>query len=228
MKDSSNQIWAYIHNELPPDKKEHFEQVLQSDPLLREALQACRQTHRELESVLPMLDEEVDDTQLEKQLLDEWEAAHPEHAETPTHKPHRKIIYLSAPLAAAAAATFLLLALPQKPIHWQRTAYGTAPQLRGQSNAESHYTRTELKQINRELQIGIETHLKQRPESSKPLKLKIHIQELLNGALVVEISEHPEESNVWNQSFQNLEIFRTEIPRFGKRIADELADRNTP
>lgn len=235
MTTHSDQIWAYLHNELAPEEKNRFEQALHSDPRLREALDACRETHRELESVLPLLDGEdtAANEQLEERLLAEWEAEHPEYAETPVRRPHRKILYFSLPLAAAAAAIILLsLSLQTKPIHWQRTAYGTAPQLRGQSGMQPHYTRTELKQINRELQKAIETHLEQFPVLSEPWKLRIYLQELAHGALSVEISGHPRaEPNLsthWNKSFQSLEIFRESIPMLGKQVADDLAGQNGP
>ncbi len=235
MTTHSEQIWAYLHNELAPEEKDRFEQALHSDPHLREALDACRETHQELESILPLLDGEdaAADDQLEERLLAEWEAEHPEYAETPIRRPRRKILYFSLPLAAAAAAVILLsLSLQTKPIHWQRTAYGTAPQLRGQPEMQPHYTRTELKQINRELQKAIEIHIEQLPVLPDPWKLKIYLQELANGALSVEISGHPRadpvQSTQWNRGFQSLEIFRESIPLLGKQVADDLAGQNGP
>jgi len=226
-----DQIWAYLHDELAPEEKDRFEQALQSDPALRDALDACRETHGELATLLPLLDREdtaVDD-QLEEKLLAEWEAEHPEYAEAPAQKPRRKILQFTLPLAAAAAAVILLnLSLP-RPIHWQRTTYGTGPQLRGQLGAPPHYTRAELKQITRELQKVIESHLTEPPDQ---WVLKISMQELANGALAIEISGRPRAkaglSKHWNKNFQSLETFHSTIPAFGKQVADDLAGRNHP
>ncbi len=235
MTTHTDQIWAYLHNELAPEEKDRFEQALHSDPYLRKALDACRKTHRELESILPLLDggDTAADDQLEERLLAEWEAEHPEYAETPVCRPRRKILYFSLPLAVAVAAVILMsLSLHPGSIHWQRTAYGTAPQLRGQPGMQPHYTRTELKQINRELQKAIEIHLEQLPVLSEPWKLRIYLQELANGALSVEISGHPRadpgQTIQWNRSFQSLEVFRKSIPLLGKQVADGLAGQNGP
>lgn len=233
MNDSTDQIWAYIHNELSPEKRKGFEQALNNDPLLREALDACRITHGELKNVLPLLEgENVGDDQLEKKLLAEWEATHPEYAENPARKPRRKILYFSLPLTAAAAAIIVFtLSLQTGPIHWQRTAYGTAPQLRGQSGTEPHYTRAELKQINHELREAIESHLERLAELPEPWNLKIHLQELANGTLAAEVAGHPrsnpDSSRFWNISFRNLETFRQNIPRFGRQVAEDIAGQDT-
>ncbi|MEN8254778.1 MAG: zf-HC2 domain-containing protein [Verrucomicrobiota bacterium] len=233
MKALKDQIWAYLHNELAPDERARFERALQGDADLREALEERRQTHRELENILPILDKgDEGDDQLEERLIAEWESEHPEYAEVPIRKPRRRILYFSLPLAAAAAAAVLLLALSQKPIHWERTSYGSAPRLRGQPVMEPRYTRAELKQVDGELQETIEAHLEQLAVPSRPWTLKIHIQELVGGALTVEIAGHPrktpEVSEAWNRSFQSLENFRGHVPEFGKQVAEDLAERNIP
>jgi len=228
-----DQIWAYLHNELASEERDRFERALQGDPALREALEERRQTHRELESVLPMLGKMGNaDDQLEERLIAEWESEHPGYAEVPIRKPRRKILYFSLPLAAAAAAMVLLLALPQKPIHWQRTSYGSAPQLRGQPVTEPHYTRAELKQVNGELQKAIGTSLEQLAAPLEPWKLRIRLQELASGSLAVEISGHPrgnpESSKVWTETFQGLEHFGAKGPLFGKQVAEGLVEQGNP
>ncbi len=227
------QIWAYLHDELTPKKRNHFEQALQRDPALHDALAACRIAHGEIESILPFIDaEETEpDEQLEAKLLAEWEAEHPEHAETPAQAPRRKILSFSLPLAAAAAAAAILLSLslPSKPVQWQRTAYGNPPQLRGQSEVQPQYTRAELKQSARELQKSINSQLSGDYVS---WKLKIHMQEWVEGTLSIGISGHPRGkpalSREWNKTFQSLSAFREHIPAFGKQVAADLAERDNP
>jgi hypothetical protein len=229
MTEPSDQIWAYLHDELAPEEKVRFEQELQNNPELLDALDACRETHGEMEHTLPLLDEdEITDDQLEEQLIAEWEAEHPEYAEAPAQKQNRKILRFTLPLAAAAAAMVLLsLSLQTGPVHWQRTVYGTGPQLRGQLGAQPHYTRAELKQTTRDLQETIESRLTELPE---PWKLKVHIQELAEGALAVEISGYPHaDSNrllLWTENFQNLKTFHSSIPVLGKQVADDLAGQH--
>lgn len=226
MKNPADQIWAYLHGELSSGERERFEQALQNDSDLRDVLEECRATHAKLQSLLPLIDTAGEsDDQLEERLLAEWETEHPEYAELPVQTPRRNILRVTLPLAAAAAAALVLLALPWNPgpVRWQRTAYGTAPQLRGQPAGQPHYSRAELKQTSRELQEAIESRLADAPGR---WVLQISMQELAAGSLSVEISGHPRanetRSNHWNQSFQTLERFRANIPMFGKQVADDL------
>jgi hypothetical protein len=199
---------------------------LQNDSALRQTLNECRDTHKQLTSLLPILNSSASpNRRLEKNLLAEWEDEYPEYAETSHGKPQRKILRFTLPLAAVAAAAAILLALPSPSIHWQRTLYGSAPQLRGRPAVPPHYTRTDLKQVSRELQDVINKASQQAERWS----LKISLQELADGALAVEISGHtPTVSKVWNQNFQGLENFRQNIPKFGKQITDDLAKQEHP
>lgn len=226
MKNPADQIWAYLHGELSSGERERFEQALQNDPDLRDVLEECRATHAKLQSLLPLIDTAGEsDDQLEERLLAEWETEHPEYAEIPVQTPRRNILRFTLPLAAAAAAAIVLFALPWNPgpVRWQRTAYGTAPQLRGQPAEQPHYTRAELKQTSRELQEAIESRLADAPGR---WVLQISLQELAAGSLSVEISGHPRtdasRASHWNQSFQTLELFRANIPLLGKQVADDL------
>lgn len=224
----ADQLWAYLHNELAPEEKMIFEQAVQSNPVLHQKLNEYRATHEQLKNILPLLnDEKISDEHLEEALLTEWESEHPEYAERPARKPLGKILRFTLPLAAAAAAA-ILLALPSASIHWQKTIYGSAPQLRGQPIAKTHYTRAELKQASRELQNAVNEACRQ-PER---WNLQISLQELADGALAVEVSGHLRGnsgvSKIWNKNFQGLEPFRQEIPRFGKQIADDLAKQVSP
>ncbi|MFA7256946.1 MAG: hypothetical protein WC047_05170 [Kiritimatiellales bacterium] len=226
MKDPADQLWAYLHHELAPADKERFERALQNDSALRQTLNECRDTHKQLKGLQPILNSSTaPNRRLEKKLLAEWEAEHPEYAETSHGKPPSKILRFTLPLAAVAAAAAILLALPAPSIHWQRTLYGSAPQLRGQPAVPPHYTRTELKQVSRELQDAIN----KAGQPAAHWSLKINLQELADGALAVEVSGHTATvSKVWNQNFQGLEKFRQNIPRFGKQIADDLAKQDHP
>ncbi|MEE9367421.1 MAG: hypothetical protein V3V05_01015 [Pontiella sp.] len=222
----TDQIWAYLHEQLSARETTLFEQALETDAELRTALEACRETHGDLENILPLIfkNDATDQRINEEQLIAEWEADNPKFSETAFNKPRRKIIRLIVPLAAAAAAIIVLnLTMQTGPIDWQRTSYGTDPLLRGQLGRVPHYSRNELKQVCRELQGEIEIN---RAESSGTWKLKISIQELANGALAVEVSGHPyadpNRSNQWNESFQNLDVFRDNLPLFGKQVADGL------
>lgn len=213
MNNLQDQIWAYLHDELSPEKRDRFEQALTDDPALREALAERRATHELLE--------QAGQEPLEAELLAEWEAEHPEFREAPKRSRGR-IIRFSLPLAAAAAAAILLIALPQDPIRWQRTSYGAAPQLRGASGAPAHYRRGELKPAARELQEAIE----QRIDPTLSWKLQLHLQELAGGALAVEISGHPRSApdspETWSWNFQSLDDFRETIPAMAQQVASDL------
>jgi len=241
MTTPSDQIWAYLHDELSPEEKVLFEQALQKDPGLREKLDECLITHNELKDLLPLPAKEAGSSDaLAEKRLSEWEEDHPEYAETNTHETPRNILRLSLPLAAAAALV-LLLTLPwnPSPTHWQRTAYGSAPQLRGEPIVQPLYTRAQLRQCGRELQDAVDA-VSQQPEQ---WTLKLYLQELTNGALSVEVSgsrrgfskgwknkgvKAQPSSKVWKESFQGLEDFHQNVPRFGKQIADDLARQSLP
>ena len=234
-----DQIWAYLQNELAPEDKERFEQTMKNDPSLREALEESQIVHGELKGILPLIGEEESDGLLEDKLLAAWEAGHPKFSEAP-RRSHTRILRFTLPLAAAAAAIVLLsVSFNSNPIRWQRTAYGSAPQLRGEPAMQPHYSRANLKQINRELQDTVEAAC--RP--SEKWTLRISLQELAEGALVVEVSgsqrgvsnawktegvKTPPSSKHWNKNFQTLENFRANIPRFGKQIADDIAEQDAP
>lgn len=215
----ADKIWAYLHHELAPDEAECFDLALDKDPALREALEDRRSSHE----TLTELDSGVlSNEQIEEQLLAEWAAEHPEYAEKSKPRTGRKFLQIAAPLAAAAALV-LLLTLPSGPIRWQRTVYGNAPQWRGESAAQPHYTRAELKQAARELQAAVEA----AGEPVQEWTLRIYLQELANGTLAAELSgsiSSTDRSDTvrWNESFQSLENFRQNVPRCGKQIADEL------
>jgi anti-sigma factor RsiW len=216
MTDPLHQIWDYLHNELSPEDKERFEQALQNDPSLQKALEEHHSTHQALTELgnTPLSDEQLTD-----KLMAEWAAEHPEYAETPAPRTGRKILYISAPVAAAAAAVIFLFSLSSGPIDWQRTLYGSAPQLRDGSSVQPFYSRSELKQVANELQDAVEAD----SNPSGKWLLGIVLQELADGALAVEVSGRSDTaSNVWKKTFQSLENFRENIPMFGKQIADEL------
>ena len=235
MKEPEDQIWAYLHDELAPDKKACFEHALENDPHLRSALEERRATHVILDATLPELGAaEENDDELEARLLAEWEEQHAEFRERPPLRQQGRIIRFGLPLAAAAAAMFLLLALPgrQGPIRWQRTSYGSAPQLRGEPASKPYYSRSELKQISQELQESIEAGLLQRTPSPDRWELMINLQELAGGALMVDISgyalDHPQHTKEWNVSGQNVESLRSALPAFTRQVAEDMAERNDP
>ncbi len=236
MSDITTLIWAYLHDELSPESRNHFESALEDSPSLRKALEEQRATHEELKSILPLIEAETaNDEQQEEQLIAEWEAEHPEFAEPPQQqKSQGRIMRFAIPLAVAAAACVVLLALPghQGPVYWQNTLYGTAPQLRGESAAHPRYNQTELEQVSRQLQNIIEDHIARLPDSAEPWKLKIHLQELAGGYLAVEVSGHPanrpKRSRTWDATFQGKDRFDAEASGFGKRIANDLAEQDVP
>ncbi len=229
MTDPSKHIWACLHDEMNAEEKEFFRQALADDAKLRETTEHCKATHRVLGSLLADLtlpEPNEGDEAVEDRLIAEWEAEHPEYAEAPRRKPGR-ILMFTAPLAAAAAL-FVILTLPRQtgPVLWQNTAFGTAPQLRGEPAIRAHYSRNDLKEFDRALRHSIETACLQQDSESGPWKLQISLQELAGGALSVEVSGHPladpGASNHWNENFQEADTFRAELPTFGKQIADEL------
>lgn len=225
MNDYKEQVWAYLHNELPPETRAAFEQAVIDDPGLREILEECRKTHMELELLA--------DHQMEERLLAEWESEHPKYREKRKSQLNR-ILRFSLPLLAAAATVLLLFALPlsQGPVQWQRTVYGPPPQLRGQAGSQPHYSRAELKQVDMALRNTIESSLAKLSNPPSRWKLKIQLQELANGFLVVEISGYPrgspEQTRNWSETFEGLDHVAAEAPFLGRRIAEDLAERNNP
>lgn len=163
MKDVKDQVWAYLHNELTPEERTRFEQALAVDSSLRETLEECRTMHRELNM--------LGDRQLEEHLLAEWESEHPEFRE-PRSRSRLRIIRFMLPLAAAAAL-LVIFVLPRQegPVRWQRTIYGAAPQLRGESSgAQPHYTHQELQHVSQTLKETVEKRIKERPARPPPGK----------------------------------------------------------
>ncbi len=229
MNPHEDQIWAYLHNELSPEDIAAFELALENDAELREALEARRLIHGDLEHLLPILtQDDAEDNVLEAQLLEEWEAEHPEFREPDTaqqREPNR-VIRLLIPLAAAAVILLVAMPLRPSPIDWERTIFGAAPQLRGQLNIQAHYSSSELKGIERALRLAIETEIKQLPEPAEPWQLKIQIQELAAGAIMIELSGHPadrpDESRIWTLNFPELETCIAGLPAVGKQVAGEL------
>jgi hypothetical protein len=239
MKDPAVWTWAYLHNELAPKEKALFEQTLFKDPALRLKFEELRATHEQLSAHLPHLVDSIPSNRvLGSLLLAQWEAEHPEYAtDDAAEPPRRKILHFALPLAAAAAAAILLLSLPYPSIHWQHTVCGAALQLRGETAATPQYTPTQLKHAARELQDAVNT----AGPLPSPWNLQVSLQELIDGALTVEVEGHlrkpfwkansPRDtrtSRVWNKNFQTLETFRQNIPRFGKQIADDLAAQDHP
>ena len=218
MINPKEQIWPYLHNELSAEESQQFEQVLKNSPSLQNALEECREIHRNMEL--------LGDRLLEEHLLAEWESEHPEFQEKQPRL-QTKIIRFAIPLAAAAAVILLLsLPLHQSPVNWQRTVYGSPPQLRGLAGNKQHYTSTDLKEINRALQDAIESSIQQI--SIEPWKLQIHLQELASGYLAVEVSGHaksvPDKSKTWEAIFQDMEHFNAEAPAFAELIANDMAN----
>ncbi|MBN2163126.1 MAG: zf-HC2 domain-containing protein [Pontiellaceae bacterium] len=226
MKDVKDMVWAYLHDELSAADQHRFEEALSTDETLRSLLNECRTTHDEITQLA--------DEQLTDQLLAEWESEHPEFAEKREAPPKGRIIRFTLPLAAAAAAAVImlqLLPLQQEPIHWQRTAYGSAPQLRGELGADLMYSRSELRQIDHELRKAINDELRSRPEP-EPWSLQIRLQELADGYIAIEVSgspkENPEALKIWQATFQGLREFQTNLPEFSERIVTDLVARDIP
>ncbi len=92
MNAPADKIWASLHNELTPDEKEQFEQVLKDDPLLCEMLKKRRASHEALTELGPDI---LSNEQLEERILAEWSADHPEYAEKPPPPPPAKGSILS-------------------------------------------------------------------------------------------------------------------------------------
>jgi hypothetical protein len=223
MKNSEDQIWRYLHNELPPEDRQHFERTAAEDPDLQQELEECRIMHQNLEY--------LGDHQLQETLLAEWESEHPQYRETENKKEFRsRIIRLSIPLAAAAALVLLLAnPLHQGPVDWERTVYGPAPQLRGPSEAQPIFSRADLKQVNRDLRRVVEKHLVD--SARKNWKLQIQFQEFADGYLLIEVSGHPkgnpERDLQWDRTFQGKVHLQNKVAEFAKLIADDLLKYNT-
>jgi len=168
MKDFTDQIWAYLHNELSPEQRVKFDEELEKNSGLRERLEERQVTHQELNDLfLSANNEERCDDQMVEQLLYEWEEEHSHFAESLPKNLQHNIIRFILPLAAAAAVVAVLVALPLEKgsIHWERTTYGETPQVRGQTDIAPQYSRSELKREILELQSCTETALTALSES---------------------------------------------------------------
>lgn len=222
MNSSPDQTWAFVHNELPAQEKERFNKELQENPELQSAFEEYKATHTLLKETLASSSEKfLSEEELTEKLIAEWASEHPDQMDAPRQKPRRKVLYFSAPLAAAAALV-IFLSLPSGPIRWQNTAFGNAPQLRGETGKGSFYTRPQLNQAVTELQTTVEASC----DPSTEWTLRVYLQELTNGALAIEISGHSntpaKTSKVWEKTFQSLEDFQKKVPTLGKQIAGEL------
>ncbi|MFC1468180.1 hypothetical protein ACFLQY_05825 [Verrucomicrobiota bacterium] len=226
MKNTDSQIWAYLHDELAQEQRQQFEATLENSGELRQALEERQSTHKELQALLPLLEDE--DTRTAEALLAEWETEHPKYQEQP---PRKKIIKFPL-LAAAAAALVMLVMQPwsQGPIDWQRTAIGAAPQLRGESGVHGHYSSGKLRQAARDLQEATETRLMELTDTPAAWRLQIAMQELAEGALDVEVSGHPrsqpEQTEIWSRTFVSLPAFREGTGSFAHQIAEDIGRRN--
>lgn len=227
MKNVDSKIWAYLHNELSAEERQQFEQALTDCPELQQALEERKATHAELNEILPLL--HAEDEQLEQELLAEWEAEHPEYQKPPKRK--RTIKFPLLALAAAAAALMLVMhPWAQGPIDWQRTALGSAPQLRGATGSQGYYSAAELKQAARDLQVAAETRLLELSEKPAKWTLKISMQELANGLVAIEVSGHPQRqpnrAEIWGRTFDSLESLREHTNTFAGQIAEDIVSRN--
>jgi hypothetical protein len=233
MNNPREQIWAYLHNELTAEQRTRFEEALESDKVLRKAVEERQETNRVLENTLPHLDAEENNRPFVDHLLEQWEAEHPEYQEPAVYS-RGKIIRMTFPLAAAAAAMVVLLASPlgKGPIQWQRTTYGTSLQIRGEAEIESRYDRSKLKQVNHTLQETIESERSKHPSSPDRWMLSIQLQELVQGSLAIEVSGHPKSKpdhpSVWTATFLGEEDLRTNLPGFARQIAKDIAGQDSP
>ncbi len=226
MKAAADQIWAYLHNELNHEQKTRFENTLAEDLTLQEALNEKRATHAQLEKALPLLQAETEPDFDEDALMAEWESEFPEHTEQ-ARPSGNKIIRFSLPLAAAAAAAFVLFALqPNDIVQWESTSFGTTPQVRGSQAETSAYNRAEIKQAVEELQQAIETGI---PGSAEKWILKVSLQEFAKGAMAIEISGYPKNSpaaeKIWSADYSGLEQLRADIPTFSKSVSNQIAEQ---
>lgn len=218
-----DQIWAYLHNELPPEKRAPFEQAAEQDPSLKQEIDACRAVHHDLE--------DWGDQLLEKELLAEWESEHPEYQEKIRRQ--NRVIRLLIPVATAAALILgLTLQLHRGPINWEHTVYGSAPQLRGEFGIQPVYSRDDLKQTSRELREAVEKRLANHPNLSEKWTLQITLQELKDGYLVAAVYGHPkrnpESEWVWEESISGKGRLSVGLAELAERIVDDLIKQNTP
>lgn len=232
MKKPSDRIWFWLHNEMNADEKEHFRLTLETDADLRADLNLCEKTHQFLKDNLPRLtgtELDVDPSgELVQTLIAEWDQEHPEKTATTPRTSHGRILWFAAPVAAAAALIALLtMSLHPGPIHWQRTAYGTAPQLRGETASAGFYSRSDLKHFDNTLRKTIESARSTPSGVAEKWTLQIHLQEMAGGTLVVELSGHPHKppatSKCWNKSFQHSAVLHAELQAFGTHIAKEIS-----
>jgi hypothetical protein len=226
MNTFENQVWAYLHNELPSEKREAFESELTTNPELKKKLEAQRST----DLIFKAAYSHADEHDLASELQKEWEAEHPEYQDRP--KSGKKIIPFSRPLATAAAVAAVLMLLQpwdRGLINWESTSYGSPPQLRGEAASQPHYSKKELKQIASMLQERIDATLTAPNIPLTKWTLSIHLQDMAKGSLIIEVSgfpeKHTEQERIWNASYDNKEQAMNEIESFSRQIANEISVR---
>ncbi len=225
MKHFRDQVWAYLHDELSIEERRLFERALDEDEVLRQSVAESRTLHQDLA--------ELGNQNLVEHLLEEWEVEHPEYRE-PGKPAGRRTIRFALPLTAAAAAVLLLLSLPlhQGPVHWQKTIYGSGPQLRGELGTSLVFSRDDLSELSRVLQDAVETRIDALPTEPGPWKLRIRMQELANGYLGLEVSGYPraepDRLKTWDETFDGSEPVDASLQQFAERIVADMAERNAP
>lgn len=222
MNPRHDQIWPYLHGELSEEERMEFVEALKNDEVLQQALEERQATH----ALLNEAAKETDNEALVDVLLDKWESEHPEFSEKPSYS-RTKIIKLGIPLATAAAAAFVLISAPWRPIHWEKTVYGENPLFRNGLKADFIYSRSDLKRTSKLIRRTIESELTRQGLLDAKWSFKLHLQEVNEGMVLVEISGHPEDDAdaplIWKRDFQSLEILQENIPQLATEIADDIA-----
>lgn len=217
-----DQIWPYLHGELSKEERSEFEEALKKNDVLRQAMKERKVT----DALMREAAKDADNEPFVDVLLNKWEAEHSEFRENPANSSAR-IIKLGIPLATAAAAMFVLLSAPWRHVHWERTVLGENPQLRNDSDVDPFYSRSDLKRAAKLIRQAIESEVSNNPKPANKWSLKIHIQEVNDGNLLVEVSGHPENnsssSRVWKSDFQSLETLQDHTRVLAAEIANDLA-----
>lgn len=194
---TDEQLWAYVHGELPAGEQDALEKAVKENEALSERLDGIQAMNRQLRDKLPLAGPSLD--ALEEHILENWEKDHPAAYQKPqVEKPSKGGSLLGWPGSkkawfpplALAACILIVVGLnlhDQGPIQWEIETQTLA--YRGNEAPQPVYSQESLSQAGTQLQKAIDAAYKEegfRPEPG--WNLKVLVAELPEKAVMVTLS----------------------------------------
>ena len=241
---NSERLWAYVHGELPEEERAALEQALSEDAALASELAEIRALHGALGSA-----KLADDELLEERVLQAFDSEQSEITEkkgVPTMGDTTKRSFWSSPaikvgfaVAACVVAVLGFQLYTGPSLDWD-DAEAITLAYRGTGGDESQYKPEELldfaSSLRKEIQTTFDAAAEAEAEGKGWLpqrarwKLRIHIQELNDGAFDMEVSAKERGARAvtkrWSETYKNSQRVQPRPSRFrrlrGKRPKDTL------